>query len=981
MKGYKKICSIVITITMIMGLIPAVGDFKVSAAVPAIGRHEVEDADSFTKGSAEKDAVVVEDANFSGGKAVENMNTWPDDGRAYSTTTVTATEAGTYELTIGYSGGEAGANWNIDTRINNGDWISTVAEVSGGWNTVATVSLNVNLVEGDNVIDITGACNVWQGEPHTWEWIILDYFELEKVANENNVSKTAKELKENSLVNFRGRTTPLGEAIGFDYTNSGFEFNYAGKGTVRANLTTTGNEKFAVDVDGTLSYISVNAKTENIVLAKNLEDGNHTIKVYKSQEAAFSLAQLNSLSYDADATLTPIEHDYKFEFVGDSITCGNQIDPVSGAENGYPTYASVLARSYNADWSTVSASGRGLMQGYNSEASWIASKDNQLNKMFEINSYFRSTTEAYDYSYNPDVLVVNVGSNDLGGHIMNVWGTSITDFTNEVKVFHNKVRAKYPNTKIIWCYGSFLNRLYENEYRAAVEGLNDANAKFVYFPQMVGGTDGHPNYIQHERMAKMLSKEISAMLGITNPMGEDLHYEAEIGTITGGGNVKTETFTSVDQASPYSQNSYVADLNDTNGTKYVTIPVNVAKAGTYRVAVSYGGSDGEPVIKVKANAGVWKAYNTSKGASWDDVLTFDASVYMYEGNNTISITGDTTGNWANIDCIDLTYLGEGTPEEQEPTTPSEPGTTPSEPGTTPSDVPSDDNEPTTPSQTTGATRYEAENADSFTQGSAEYSYTIENSDKYSNGQAVGNMNFWPENGRAYCTTNVTPGAGIYKLVIGYAGGEANHPCNIDVRVNGGSWVSTLAPVTEGWDVVQTIELTVDLVDGNNTIDITGASNIWYADMGWEWVNIDYFELTKIGEREETTTPSTSVENTTTQAPTTINPTTAVSTTKPYTVKKPSKTTVKKAIKKNRNAKKVSVLLKKVSKVKGYQIQISTNRKFKKTLVNKTYRKIKVTISNKRLKGKRKLYIRARAYRIYKKNKIWGSWSKAKRVKI
>ena len=95
------------------------------------------------------------------------------------------------------------------------------------------------------------------------------------------------------------------------------------------------------------------------------------------------------------------------------------------------------------------------------------------------------------------------------------------------------------------------------------------------------------------------------------------------------------------------------------------------------------------------------------------------------------------------------------------------------------------------------------------------------------------------------------------------------------------------------------------------------------------------------------------------------------------VKKPAKelgrTTVKSAIKK-KSAGKVKVSVKKVKGAKKYQIQIAKTKKFKKVLVNKIVKKTTVTIKNKKLKNKKKLFVRAKAVGASK-------WSKVKKVKI
>ena len=111
--------------------------------------------------------------------------------------------------------------------------------------------------------------------------------------------------------------------------------------------------------------------------------------------------------------------------------------------------------------------------------------------------------------------------------------------------------------------------------------------------------------------------------------------------------------------------------------------------------------------------------------------------------------------------------------------------------------------------------------------------------------------------------------------------------------------------------------------------------------------------------------------------------TTVAPTKKPTVKvsRPGTASVKKATKKKASAK-VKISLKKVKKAKGYYVQISTSKKFKKVLVKKYVKKVSFTLKSKKLKNKKKLYIRAKAYKLNGKKKVLSKkWSKVKKVKI
>ena len=97
-----------------------------------------------------------------------------------------------------------------------------------------------------------------------------------------------------------------------------------------------------------------------------------------------------------------------------------------------------------------------------------------------------------------------------------------------------------------------------------------------------------------------------------------------------------------------------------------------------------------------------------------------------------------------------------------------------------------------------------------------------------------------------------------------------------------------------------------------------------------------------------------------------------------TVSKPKSTNPKKV----KAAKKaVSVEWKKVSGVSGYEIQLATDKKFKKNKKTVNIKKQKTTKTTiKKLKAKKKYYVRIRTYKIVNGKKVYSSWSKVKSVK-
>lgn len=162
-----------------------------------------------------------------------------------------------------------------------------------------------------------------------------------------------------------------------------------------------------------------------------------------------------------------------------------------------------------------------------------------------------------------------------------------------------------------------------------------------------------------------------------------------------------------------------------------------------------------------------------------------------------------------------------------------------------------------------------------------------------------------------------------------------------------------------------------VVDGDSSV----ATQITCSDM----VLALKSDIDKIdGKNQETEQPTTQPQ----EQETTVRLQEQVTTTKNI-VKADNKDKKPKAssIKKIKKAKKsLKVTWKKVKNVKGYQLQYSTSKKFKKAKTV-TVKKAKTTSKTiKKLKAKKKYYVRIRTYITVNGKKQYSDWSKAKSQK-
>lgn len=136
--------------------------------------------------------------------------------------------------------------------------------------------------------------------------------------------------------------------------------------------------------------------------------------------------------------------------------------------------------------------------------------------------------------------------------------------------------------------------------------------------------------------------------------------------------------------------------------------------------------------------------------------------------------------------------------------------------------------------------HEAENALSFSDG-----YSRTSGSAFSGGKGIEGLNFNSSGEYKYLSFKVNADeAGTYVFKVVYSGGDTNTP-NISVRVNQSTWLETKATdVTSRADPSGELLVKINLEAGENTIDVTGAHHSNYGNTSWQWVILDYFEISR-----------------------------------------------------------------------------------------------------------------------------------------
>ena len=109
--------------------------------------------------------------------------------------------------------------------------------------------------------------------------------------------------------------------------------------------------------------------------------------------------------------------------------------------------------------------------------------------------------------YQPDIVVVNLGTNDFSARKKSPFTDA--DYQAAIERFHTVLRARYPAAQIFWITGMMVPDA-DAPTLAAVEKIRalDPKTYFVKLPQNNGGGNGHPDLDGHQKAAAVLTAKI-----------------------------------------------------------------------------------------------------------------------------------------------------------------------------------------------------------------------------------------------------------------------------------------------------------------------------------------------------------------------------------------------------------------------------------------------------------------------------------------
>lgn len=325
--------------------------------------------------------------------------------------------------------------------------------------------------------------------------------------------------------------------VNFEWTASNITLGGYMKGDVTVTINYDSGDildETAVDVfiDGDTDnpyFMHLSAGVNTYTVATDLEEGYHTVQIMKNNESIMGAFYMEAIGFTG--TPMPVaDSARKIEFLGDSITAGCGVLLSNDSDwyhYNYHTYASVASRELGADYYCVSNSGWGFARNLKDPYT--------INRVYDLATDRRDIKYTYDFSWKPDLVVINLGTNDntaLNNQRSAIendgddstafdYATAEANYKSEVVAMLYRVRGYNPNAKIIWTYGAMGYGFTDNTGRTtgdwikeAVESYNeiDGNVMFYRMPESMNGGGGHPDSIGSKYLGEEFAEVIAEFM-------------------------------------------------------------------------------------------------------------------------------------------------------------------------------------------------------------------------------------------------------------------------------------------------------------------------------------------------------------------------------------------------------------------------------------------------------------------------------------
>lgn len=323
-------------------------------------------------------------------------------------------------------------------------------------------------------------------------------------------------------VRYVGRTEvqPDG-SVTFDWVGTYLESGFTG-GTLSVRLSDIGTSYYNVFVDDALHrVVKACGKDTLIEFVSGIDKRAHTLRIQKRTEGEFGKTSFHSfvLAPNGHMKAIPVTRTKHIEFIGNSLICGYGVEGKDKdeafkleTENCNLSFAAIIARYFDADYTMIAHSGRGIVRNYGDSVrtSAITMKEKMLQTFDE-----GEVTPWNFKEYSPDLVVINLGTNDfsLEPH------PYMSKFVKAYMQMLEQIRTHYGDIPVLCVYCCTITAPVYSFYEEVVTRMKDRNLYLIRQPGDLLDSDSdlgavwHPNHSGQRKMAMNLIPYISTITG------------------------------------------------------------------------------------------------------------------------------------------------------------------------------------------------------------------------------------------------------------------------------------------------------------------------------------------------------------------------------------------------------------------------------------------------------------------------------------